>query len=103
MSVSLLSKKQILAFTGLNTHHTNRFEEKLIRNLQDLTRIEFIFATTKCYEYIKSNLWPYAMRLAGEAINNSPSPWDNARRIPVQSSSTQLQTLTKNISNLLDV
>ena len=58
--------------------------EKIIRDLQDLTRTELIYSSIKWKEYITANLWPYAMRLANEALKNSPSPQDSARRTPEQ-------------------
>ena len=77
-------EQQPLTFVGVSAHHTNGLAEKRIRDLQDLTRTELIHASSKWNGVVTANLWPYAMRLANDALNNSPSPQDKARRTPEQ-------------------
>ena len=54
--------------------------EKRIRDLQDLTRAQMLHAATRWKNCITANLWPYALRLANDALNNSPNSKDKARR-----------------------
>ena len=54
--------------------------EKRIRDLQDLTRAHMLHAATSWKNCITANLWPYALRLANDALNNSPNPSDKDRR-----------------------
>ena len=75
-----IDARQRLSFTGVNAHHTNGMAEKRIRDLQDLTRAQMLHAATRWNNCITANLWPYAMRLANDALNNSPNPKDKARR-----------------------
>ena len=71
---------QQLTFSGVNAHHTNRMAEKRIRDLQDLTRTQLIFAARRWPSAITPNLWPYALLIACNVLNNSPQPWDSAQR-----------------------
>ena len=77
-------EKQKLTFAGVNAHFTNGMVEKRIRDLQDLTRAELIYSSTKWKGCITSKIWPYAMRLANETLTNSPSTQDSSRRTPEQ-------------------
>lgn len=89
-------RKQTLTFAGVNAHHTNGMAEKRIRDLQDLTRAQLIRANLGWSQCITANLWPYAMRLANESLNNTPSMCDKARMTPEQLfSKTKVQINTK--------
>ena len=81
---SCRDSKQALTFTGVNSHHTNGHAEKRIRDLQDLTRTSLIHSSSKWPGCITANLWPYALRLANDALNNSPIPQDKERHSPPQ-------------------
>lgn len=75
---------QALTFEGVSVHHTNGITGKRIRNLQDLTCTERIYASSKCDGAVTANLWPYTIFLANDALNNSPSPQDKAIQTPDQ-------------------
>lgn len=77
-------ENQTLTFSGVNAHHTNGMAEKRIRDLQDLTRTQLIFAARRWPKAITPNLWPYPLLMASESLNNSPQPWDSARRTATQ-------------------
>ena len=74
------TKRQTLTFAGVNAHHTNDIAEKRIRDLQDLTRAQLMHANNGWSQCITANLWPYAMRMANEALNNTPSLVDNVKQ-----------------------
>ena len=79
-----MKEGQKLIFAGVNAHFTNGLAEKRIRDLQDLTRTLLIHASIKWKHCITANIWPYAMRMANDAMNNSPSLQDINRRTPEQ-------------------
>ena len=76
--------RQQLLIAGVNAHHTNGLAEKRIRDLQDLTRTMLIHANARWQNAITVNLWPYALRLANDAINNTPSFQNAACFTPLQ-------------------
>ena len=84
---------QALTSAGVNAHHTNGMAEKRIRNLQDFTRTQLIHATNKWATCITVNLWPYALLMANDILNNTPQPTDSARR-------TAEQILSKSVVNI---
>ena len=63
---------QNLTFAGVNAHHQNGYEERRIRELQELARSMLIHANRKWPKSISTNLWPYALRLANDMYNISP-------------------------------
>jgi hypothetical protein len=75
---------QGLSFAGVNAHHQNGMAERRIRDLQDLARTMLIHASKRWPDSVTANLWPYAMRMAQEAINNTPSLQDMQRRCPIE-------------------
>ena len=77
-------QRQTLTFAGVNAHHTNGMAEKRIRDLQDLTRAQLIHANQGWKQCITANLWPYAMRMANDSMNNTPSMCDKGRLTPEQ-------------------
>ena len=78
------NRQQALTFAGVNAHHTNGKAERRIRSLQELTRSMLIHANKRWPKSVTTNLWPYAMRMANDAINQSPSLQDPERRSPEQ-------------------
>ena len=76
-------KHQGLTFAGVNAHHTNGRAERRIRLLQDLARSMMIHADRRWGGGAMIYLWPYAMRQANEAVNNSPNMQDKYKRAPV--------------------
>jgi hypothetical protein len=67
---------------GVNAHHQNGVAERRIRELQDMARTMLIHANSRWPESVTTNLWPYAIRMASEAINNTPNFKDNDRKTP---------------------
>ena len=84
---------QGLTFAGVNAHHANGIAEKRIRDLQDLTRTQLIHATRRWKQCITVNLWPYALLMANDVLNNTPQPRDAARR-------TAEQIISKTVVNI---
>jgi Reverse transcriptase (RNA-dependent DNA polymerase) len=63
---------QGLSFAGVNAHHQNGRAERRIRELQQTARTMLIHAQRRWPTAISANLWPYAMRLANDALNATP-------------------------------
>ncbi len=70
---SCRESKQPLTFTGVNVHHQNGLAERRIGLLQDLTRAMMIHAQQKWPGAVTPNLWPYAMRMANDNLNETPN------------------------------
>jgi hypothetical protein len=85
---------QGLTFAGVNAHHQNGVAERRIKELQEMARSMLIHASSRWPDSVTANLWPYAIRVANEAINNTPSLQDKGRRSP-----TEIFTKTKVVSN----
>jgi GAG-pre-integrase domain len=66
-------KGQGLSFAGVNAHHQNGRTERRIRELQQLARTMLIHAQRRWPTAVTANLWPYALRMANDAINSLPS------------------------------
>lgn len=75
---------QGLTFAGVNAHHQNGVAERRICELQDMARTMLIHANSRWSESVTTNLWPYAIRMANEAINNTPSFQDEDGKTPVE-------------------
>jgi len=69
---------------GVNAHHQNGRAEARIRRLQELSRTMMIHAKRRWPHEISAHLWPYALRMANEAWNATPSLQDPAHRTPEQ-------------------
>ena len=67
------NKNQTLTFAGVNAHHQNGKAERRIRLLQELTRTQMIHLQHKWKVINTSPLWPYAMRMANDCLNQSPN------------------------------
>src|SRR6056300_23197 len=84
--------KQGLTFAGVNAHHSNGHAELHIRSLQDLTRAMLIHHNRRWRMPGTVHLWPYALRMANDAINESPNLKDKLGRSPLQMfSNTNIQ------------
>jgi hypothetical protein len=81
------ARNQGLTFAGVNAHHQNGIAEKRIRDLQELARTQMIFAKRRWPKAIEVHLWPYALRMANQILNETPLPKD-----PTHRSSTQIFT-----------
>ena len=77
-------RDQAMTFAGVNAHHQNGIAERRIREVQDMARTMLIHAAHRWPECITANLWPYAIRMANEAMNSSPSLQDPKHRSPIQ-------------------
>ena len=64
---------QTISYCGVNAHHQNGRAEKKIRDLQDLARTMILHAQQRWSTAITVNLWPYAVRMANDVTNNTPS------------------------------
>ena len=80
-------KHQSLSFVGVNAHHQNGHAERRIRELQGAARANILHAVKRWVNGPTANLWPYALRMASNTYNNSPS-------LQLPSSKTPLQVLS---------
>lgn len=76
---------QGLTFAGVNAHHQNGRAERKIRSLQDLTRCNLIHAHHRWPDAITANLWPYALRMACDSLNATPSSHHKHKLSPINS------------------
>ena len=76
--------EQGLTFAGVNAHHSNGLAERRIRSLQDLTRSMLIHQSRRWLNIGSVYLWPYALRMANDAINEAPNLKDKEGRSPLQ-------------------
>jgi len=88
--------EQGLSFAGVNAHHSNGHAERRIRSLQDLARAMLIHHNRRWPMPGTVHLWPYALRMASDAINETPNMKDKNGRSPIQLfSSTEVHTHEK--------
>ena len=78
------SRDQTMTFAGVNAHHQNGIAERRIRTLQNMARTMLIHSAYRWPACITANLWPYALRMANESLNNCPSMQDSKYRSPMQ-------------------
>jgi hypothetical protein len=78
------AKVQGLSFTGVNAHHQNGIAEKRIGDLQRLSRSMLIHANRRWPTAINAHLWPYAVRMACDSINSTPSLQRKDAKSPVE-------------------
>ena len=76
--------EQGLSFAGVNAHHSNGHAERRIRSLQDLARAMLIHQNKRWSMPGTVHLWPYALRMANDAINETPNLKDKIGRSPLQ-------------------
>ena len=76
--------EQGLTFAGVNAHHSNGLAERRIRSLQDLARAMLIHQNKRWDMPGLVHLWPYALRMANDAINETPNLKDKQGRSPLQ-------------------
>jgi hypothetical protein len=79
------TNRQGLTFAGVNAHHQNGKTERRIRELQDMARTMLIHAKHRWPSAITANLWPYAIRMANDVLNSTPSSKFPDGRIPMSS------------------
>ena len=65
-------------FSGVDAHHTNGIDERLIQDVQDSGRTMLIHAAHRWKSNITTNLWPYALLSGSDGVSNSRAdfPYD---------------------------
>ena len=87
---------QTITFAGVGAHHQNGVAERRIRELQEMARTMLIHAQRRWPSAITANLWPYAIRMANDAINMTPNLKFQDHRTPLESfSSSKITTNPK--------
>ena len=64
-----MSNMQRLTFAGVNAHHSNRLAKQHMRSLQELARAMLLHANKHWPTAVSTNLWPYAVWMACDAMN----------------------------------
>lgn len=86
--------RQTISFCGVNAHFQNGVAERKIRDLQEHARTMLIHATKRWPKAITANLWPYALRVANDVLNETPNLLTG--KIPLQEfSKSQVNTNKK--------
>jgi hypothetical protein len=85
---------QGLTFARVNAHHQNGVAERRIKELQEMAWTMLIHANKQWPNTVTVNLWPYALRTANKALNNTPSLQNKDRR-----SSMEIFTKSKVVCN----
>jgi len=80
--------RQGLTFAGVNAHFQNGVAEQRIRAIQELARAQLFHANSRWPSAINAFLWPYAIRIAMDAINETPRARDRKMPVSVFSSTT---------------
>ena len=88
--------RQPITFAGVAAHHQNGYAERRIRSLQEMARTMIVHGNRKWGQAITTQLWPYAMRMANNILNEVPNMQDLQRRSPEQIfTSSQVQSNPK--------
>ena len=77
-------KGQGPTFSGVNAHHTNEQVERRIRTLQELARSMLIDVHRKWGMSATASLWPYALPMVNDTLNQTPNTKDEQKRSPSQ-------------------
>ena len=64
---------QTISYCGHNAHHQNGVAEKLIRDLQELSRTALIHAQQRWPNAITANLWPFSLKMGNDVHQSTPS------------------------------
>ena len=94
--------EQTLTFAGVDAHHQNGMAERKIRELQEMARSMLIHASKRWDKTVTAALWPYAVRMATYALNETPSFQDGKDEPQSRSSRIRKSTRTRNIGSLSD-
>jgi hypothetical protein len=70
---SCLQNHQRTKFCGVNAHHQNGIAERHIRTITERARTMLIHAMLSWPDIIQENLWPFAMQLAVDLHNSTPT------------------------------
>lgn len=69
---SLEEEGQRITYCGVNAHWQNGIAERHIRDLKEQARTMLLHAQHHWPEANTTNLWPYALRTAGNIFNDAP-------------------------------
>jgi hypothetical protein len=75
---------QGLTFAAVGAHQQNGIAKGRIRELQELARTMLIHANRRWPKGVDAHLWPYAVRMAADVLNETPSLQDAQHRSPLQ-------------------
>ena len=75
--------QQTVSFCGVGAHHQNGIAEKKIRDLQENARTMMLHAAQRWPAAHSVSLWPYAIRMAADAMNSTPRN-DKSRVSPIE-------------------
>jgi hypothetical protein len=75
--------KQLITFCGVGAHFQNGVAEKRIRDLQESARTMMLQAANKQPTSHSISLWPYALRLANDVCNSTPTK-DSEHQLPIE-------------------
>jgi hypothetical protein len=70
---SCTRNKQQLSFCGVDAHHQNGIAERSIRTITEQARTMLIHAMIHWPEIIQESFWPYAIQLAVDIHNSTPT------------------------------
>jgi len=76
-------QRQDISYCGVNAHFQNGVAEKRIRDLQDMTRTALLHASARWPSAMSNCLWPYALRMANDALISSPRRLDGRSAVSV--------------------
>ena len=90
---------QTIPYCGVNAHFQNGIAEKQIQDLQDSAQTMMLHATARWPQAMSPHLWPYAMRMANDVMNSTPTRKDVKSAIQVFSG-TDVRTRLENFRPL---
>ena len=69
-------------FAGVNAHHQNGLAEHRIHELQEMARTMLIHTSKRWTNCATANIWPYAIHMANDVLNETPRLQNYLRRTP---------------------
>jgi hypothetical protein len=75
---AVIERRQTLSFCGVNAQFQNGMAKGRIRELQDHARTMLIHASKRWPTAIDTHLWPYALRMANDALEPSAKHQEKA-------------------------
>ncbi len=82
---SCLQQGQGLTFARVAAHHQNGIAKRWIQELQEMAHTMLIHAHHRWPNASTLNLWPYALRMANDAINVMPNLKFKDAQMPIES------------------
>jgi hypothetical protein len=92
--------RQSITFCGVGAHFQNGIAEKRIRDLQESARTMMLRASDKWQVAQSTSLWPYALRLANEALNCTPRSDHNVQSPVELFTSSKVRPNLKNLHHI---